>query len=248
MDNIESRFDDDYDAFVFDVLLAAGDENEREAQFAAELARVGAGDRVLDVPCGVGRLTTHLSTIGCDVVGVDLSPSYVSRARDRASGSESFALADMCMLPFRRGVYDAIICWFISLGYYSEEFDEAFLLEAARCLRAGGSFVIEAVNPIGMVRTRADADGNFIEETWLDDDLMSLHLTYDPVEGRNNVERTIVKDGVVRRLTFSVRLYSPTELGGMLERCGFEVRRVVNREGAPLTICDGRMYIVAARK
>ena len=176
------------------------------------------------------------SPLGCDVVGVDLSPSYVKRAQDRASGCGAFVQADMSVLPFT-GSFDAVICWFISLGYYSEQFDEAFLMETARCLRIGGLLVVEAVSPIGMVMTKANTRGESTEETWVDNSLMSLHLTYDPVGGKNNVARVIVRDGVVRRHSFSARLYSPKELSGMLERCGFEVKRVVNRLRA--LMCGG---------
>lgn len=153
----------------------------------------------------------------------------------------------MSSLPCRAD-FDSAICWFISLGYYSEEFDRTFLREVRRCLRPHGTLVIEAVNPVGMLRVRADELGGFIEETWLQDDLMSLHLTYDPVTGQNEVERFVVRGGVVRRSTFSVRLYSAPELRRMLEDCGYRVQRIVNNEEAPLTVNDERMYIVAERQ
>lgn len=247
---LESRFDADYGAFVFDVLLADDAKNSHEAQYAARLGEVGQGDRVLDVPCGVGRLTTHLATLGCDVVGVDLSGSYVTQARERSRDADqsraSFVLADMTNLPFAAR-FDVAICWFISLGYYSEEFDRAFFVEVARCVRPGGLLVIEAVNPVGMIVTRADLRGEFIEETWVDDNLMSLRLRYDPVTGTNDVERTVVRDGVVRRHNFSVRLYSPTELDLMLGSCGFRVRRIVNHAENALGVADERMYVVGER-
>lgn len=249
MSCLESRFDADYDHFVWDVMLADEEKNAQEARYAAQLAKVSPGNRVLDVPCGVGRLTTHLTSLGSAVIGADLSIPYVSRAQHRNRASRprpSFVLADMAALPFR-DTFDAVICWFISLGYYSEDFDRSFLKETARCLKPGGSLVIEAVNPVGMLLTRADSQGEFIDETWVGNSLMSLHLRYDPVGGKNDVERLVFKDGITRRHQFSVRLYTPSELRLMLEQCGFKVTQIVNAYAAPLSVSDERMYIVAAR-
>src|ERR1700680_267128 len=48
--------------------------------------RVGAGTRVLDVGCGVGRWSRLLAARGADVLGVDLSPTMIAQARQRGGG------------------------------------------------------------------------------------------------------------------------------------------------------------------
>ena len=47
--------------------------------------RVGAGTRVLDVGCGVGRWSRLLAARGADVLGIDLSPTMIAQARRRAA-------------------------------------------------------------------------------------------------------------------------------------------------------------------
>jgi 2-polyprenyl-3-methyl-5-hydroxy-6-metoxy-1,4-benzoquinol methylase len=47
--------------------------------------RVGAGQRVLDVGCGVGRWSLRMAQCGADVTGVDLSQSMVEEAARRAA-------------------------------------------------------------------------------------------------------------------------------------------------------------------
>src|SRR3981081_267124 len=55
--------------------------------------KVGAGPRVLDVGCGVGRWSRLLAARGADVLGVDLSPTMIAQAQQRAAAE---GVADRC--------------------------------------------------------------------------------------------------------------------------------------------------------
>jgi 2-polyprenyl-3-methyl-5-hydroxy-6-metoxy-1,4-benzoquinol methylase len=46
-----------------------------------ELLAPRRGERILDLGCGDGVLTAKLVALGCDVVGVDGSPSMIDAAR-----------------------------------------------------------------------------------------------------------------------------------------------------------------------
>src|SRR6201997_605947 len=49
----------------------------------AGFAGVGAGDRVLDVGCGVGALTAHLRSAGAEIAAIDPSPPFIDAIRMR---------------------------------------------------------------------------------------------------------------------------------------------------------------------
>lgn len=51
------------------------------AEVFGEFARVGAGDKVLDVGCGPGALTAHLRSAGAEVAAIDPSPPFVDAIR-----------------------------------------------------------------------------------------------------------------------------------------------------------------------
>ncbi|MGH8259775.1 MAG: SAM-dependent methyltransferase, partial [Steroidobacteraceae bacterium] len=76
--------------------------------------RVGAGTRVLDVGCGVGRWSRLLASRGAHVTGVDLSPTMIDEAERRARAS---GVADRCRFLVQdgarlevEGAYDLILC------------------------------------------------------------------------------------------------------------------------------------------
>jgi magnesium-protoporphyrin O-methyltransferase len=70
------------------------------------------GARILDAGCGTGALAFELAKRGANVVGVDVSPTLVSLARERApllvgSGSATFGAGDM--LDPTLGKFDYVV-------------------------------------------------------------------------------------------------------------------------------------------
>lgn len=47
------------------------------------LLNVTAGDTILDVACGAGRLARRMASLGAKVVGIDTSREFIARARER---------------------------------------------------------------------------------------------------------------------------------------------------------------------
>ena len=63
-------------------------QGETEALGLARLIEergIGSGAAVLDLNCGIGRHAIHLAKLGYRVVGVDISPGYIERARGLAA-------------------------------------------------------------------------------------------------------------------------------------------------------------------
>ena len=66
------------------------------------------GQRVLDVCCGTGNLTAMLVAAGCQVTGVDSSPTMLSHARQKHIPAE-FEQMDATQLPFQSEFEAAVI-------------------------------------------------------------------------------------------------------------------------------------------
>src|SRR5438094_7922450 len=98
---------------MFDVSEAAYDNfmgrySVRLAPVFADFARIGAGQRVLDVGAGTGALTAELVRRDTDVAAAEPAPSFVAALRSRfpsidvrQTGAED--------LPWRDGSIDAAL-------------------------------------------------------------------------------------------------------------------------------------------
>jgi len=102
----------------------------------AEAAGITAGERVLDVGCGAGALTTVLAGIvGADhVAGVDPSEPFVAAARRRVPGADLRA-APAEALPFADGTFDAAVS---QLVFHFVDDPLQSVAEMRRVTRAGG--------------------------------------------------------------------------------------------------------------
>src|ERR1043166_2665237 len=57
------------------------EQTTAEAEFLIEKLQCAQGARVLDVPCGNGRLAFELAKRGLRVTGVDISEEFIEEAR-----------------------------------------------------------------------------------------------------------------------------------------------------------------------
>lgn len=105
----------------------------------ADLADLRVGQRVLDVGCGPGALTSELADRlgGGSVTAVDPSEPFVAAARARHPGVEVLR-ASAESLPFRDGSFDAVLAQLV-VHFMADPV--AGLTEMARVARPGGVVV-----------------------------------------------------------------------------------------------------------
>lgn len=216
-----------------------------QAQRAVRLAACPAGGDLLDVPCGYGRHSIPLAGAGYRVTAVDSSPTLLAEARRRAGDpAPELVEADYRELPFAEHSFDAALNLFTSLGFHGDDEDVKALAEIGRVLRPSGRLVIETMHRDLAVRGFREQDWRLLGEGRL----LLEQRTFDAAAGIAQTTQTLIdKDGGRDSRTFSVRLYTATELVAMLGRAGFaDVRCYGDLDGGPLDTTT-RLVIVARR-
>jgi SAM-dependent methyltransferase len=195
------------------------------------------GCRVLDAPCGIGRVAIPLARLGFEVAGVDLSPHLVGVAAKKAAafgvpaGRARFSVGDMRDLGsrFAPGSFDAVLNVFTSIGYGPEEEDLRFFREARTVTRPGGLLLISGLRNRDYIARNPSQ--NVYEESrrLLVLDTYSFDSSRSREKGvwRFYLKRGDKRGGVLKfagEFPVDIRVYSPHELVPRLEATGWSVK------------------------
>lgn len=241
-------FDEVFDAaeylhFYDDTLRA--EDTPRQVDFLEREMPIAPGARVLDLGCGHGRHANELARRGHQVMGVDLVMGFldVARAEARAEGlAVDYALGDARGLGVR-GAFDNAVCLFDAFGFLDDEGNQEHLHAAATALVSGGSLLLD-------VRNRDWIARSILPVTVLDkgEDMMIDRHAFDSATGRLVDRRTYVRGGAARTVTFSIRLYSLSELTMMLRAVGLTVERSWGGwDGGPVSLARNRLMVLARK-
>lgn len=95
---------------------------------------------VLDVGCGPGQLTAHLSALGVQISGIDLVPEFIEHARATHPACR-FDLGSAEQLEHADGSLDGVLTWY-SLIHFAPDHLDAVLDELRRVLAVDGILVV----------------------------------------------------------------------------------------------------------
>jgi SAM-dependent methyltransferase len=102
-------------------------------------------EHALDAGTGAGTLALALAPLVRDVVGVDIVPELLERARESAPGNVTFLVGDLTQLPLESGTFD-LACSRRTLHHIARP--ERAVAELARVTAPGGRvFVDDQIAP-----------------------------------------------------------------------------------------------------
>jgi cyclopropane fatty-acyl-phospholipid synthase-like methyltransferase len=191
-----------------------------ESDFIQEALELPEGSRLLDVPCGGGRLTLEMASRGYRVIGVDNSPDLIADATSQIDIERSpvtFEQRDMRDLPWQEE-FDGAFCFWSSFGYFDDAGNLDFLKAVHNALKPGASLVLDTP----LIETRLP-EMESQERIWFPvGDLLALEERgFDHVNSRVESEWTFIRGSEVEQKLLSLRLYTYRELCAMLDEAGF---------------------------
>ena len=219
-----------------------------EAAFLERHLHTVTGSRVLDVPCGHGRLALALAARGCRVTGIDISEELLEAAEAAQASSHIpgpvWKRADMRDLP-RTGEFDAAFCCGSSFGFLRDEGDREFLSAVSHALCARGRFVLdgskaaECILPAFQERRVLERGGIRFES----------ENRYDARAGRIENRYTLSRGEERETKLASHRVYTASQLCGMLEDAGFAVLDLFgSTDDAPFGPGSPQLFLVCEKR
>ena len=244
----DELFDHDYLAFYAADL---NDEtNDDEAAAIADLLQLEPGLRILDLPCGHGRIARRLAMMGARVTGIDRSELFLEHARADAEDHDvsiDYRVGDMRTISFE-SEFDVVLNWFTSFGYSDDETLRTLLARMHRALVPGGRLIIETMN-LHQLDLRAHETTH--QKQLSDDDgthLLVDRSLYDPHDGRLHTRRLITRSGQSTRvIPYSLRLFTLSELTDWLRTAGFGYCQAFGSDCEVFRIDSARLIVVAQR-
>jgi SAM-dependent methyltransferase len=211
----------------------SAEQTRREVDLVVASFALAKGARILDLCCGTGRHTLELAARGYEVVGLDLSRVMLDRAVQAARARKlavDFVHGDVRNLAFRR-IFDGILFWGTSFGYFRDAENALVLRRVARALRPQGHLLLQVANRDFVLRDLPKGHWRRCGNALIHDE-----IDLDPRTNRFRVRRAILRsDGRERQDLIDLRGYSLHELLDLLHSEGFvplEISGRVETRGA----------------
>jgi len=181
--------------------------------------------KILDLCCGYGRHSIEFAQRGFQVTGYDLSDFFIEKAKKDSSDlglKIEFVRGDMRRLPFDNQ-FDAVVNIFTSFGFFDKESNDLKVTKGvSRALKKGGLFLLDLKNREYVIR-------NFQRRRWRqqEDFIMLEDNFFDLFTSRWELTRTLLfENGRKKEDSFSLRMYTFTEILDLLKKSGFILESV----------------------
>jgi SAM-dependent methyltransferase len=202
---------------------------DEEVDFVISTLELKGNEKILDLACGFGRHSLALAARGYSVVGVDITPDYITDARAEAqkrSLNATFICDDIRNISFKNEFDVVLNLADGAIGYFESEYDNMIIFDKiADSLKSGGKSFIETTN-IEYARKffpKADWDAGSKSITL-------LYYSFNEETKRFFQEWYLLRYGEITKLPtpfcYSARLYSTEEFINILKDRNLIVKAV----------------------
>jgi len=196
-----------------DLWLKSEENGAPDAEIIMKCMNLKPGEAVLDIPCGDARVGIHLARAGMHLLGVDINEHFIEDARRRLKAAGllgEFLTLDMRKLSFEN-MFDAVVNWFNSFGYFGHETDQEVMKRLVAALKPGGRLLIESPalhNILDNVR-RLERNGDTLSMHWNEElGCIESKVPLDTADGKG--DSVLIQD----------YMYSITDYREMMTACG----------------------------
>jgi len=197
------------------------EQTRAEADFIIQQLKVTAGAKLLDVPCGNGRLSLELAGRGYQLTGLDFASEFIAEAKAKSAAADLSVYwheQEMRDLPWQEE-FDGAFCFGNSFGYLEEQENEDFLKAVSRTLKPSAGFILDAP------ATAECSLPTYSEHRSFDigDITLKVDNRYDHEQSRMFTDYHFIRDGQDDCRPGSQRIYTYRELANLCRKHGLNV-------------------------
>ena len=135
---------DDFYANIYDYLVFNNIKNSYEIGEIVNKTNADETSVILDVGCGTGHHVDTLSQQNLKVLGIDISPSMIKKAKENYPKLD-FSVGDVLdSSKFNANVFTHILCLYFTIYYFPDK--RIFFDNCMEWLRSGGYLVVHLVD------------------------------------------------------------------------------------------------------
>ncbi|MGD0729101.1 MAG: class I SAM-dependent methyltransferase [Candidatus Micrarchaeaceae archaeon] len=209
--------------------------------------------KILDVPCGYGRLEKLLRGYGYEIIGVDINQHYIKEAkRNDREYANNYIRQDMRFLSLEKK-FDVVLQWCASFGYYDDSENQTILNNFSKHLNKGGILFLDFPNKQQWIKQTDPRN-------WSVMDLKTaLKLVNSRIvkKGKRTFEISTVqvykkvgKNLILKKATkHNFRLYTKREMLTMLNKAGFILKyQFSSRTFQKPKISESRSILICVKR
>ena len=140
----DSGIYDHFYADIYDYLVFNNLKDDYEVGYILNSASPSSKSKILDVGCGTGHHVASFGSKGLDVIGIDISPSMIKKAKENFPDYK-FNIADaLDGSIFEPNSFTHILCMYFTVYYFKDK--TQFFNNCFKWLMPGGYLIIHLVD------------------------------------------------------------------------------------------------------
>ena len=134
---------DDFYANIYDYLVFNNLKDDYEVGYIMNSLSPSSKSKILDIGCGTGHHVSSLGSKGLDVLGIDISPSMIKKAKNNFPDYK-FNVGDASNNHlFESNSFTHILCMYFTIYYFKDK--RQFFNNCFKWLMPGGYLIVHLV-------------------------------------------------------------------------------------------------------
>lgn len=232
---------DDFYADIYDYLVFNNLKDEYEVGEIMNKTSASSQSKILDIGCGTGHHVAELSGRSIDVIGIDISPSMIKKAKE-SYPNYNFEVKDATNSQiFASNTFTHILCMYFTIYYIQDK--AMFFQNCSNWLMPGGYLIVHLVdrvkfdpilppgNPLMYVSPQKYAKKR-ITQTKVKFSDFAYNAEFD-LDEQNNIAKFTEKfkndkDGKVRKQEHTMYMPDLKEIVDEAQGAGFVVEGIID--------------------